>query len=61
LTGLKAILGIDSKYLKVAYFRKPQMREIARTGDAVKGEVIGELTLENRTGGKTDFLGVGYI
>lgn len=61
LSGQKAILGIHNDHLKVAYLRKPQMRELSRTGDAVKGEVIGELTLEARSGGKTSFLGLGYI
>jgi len=61
LSGQKAILGIQNDKLKIAYLRKPQMREISRTGDAVKGEVIGELTLEDRAGGKTNFLGLGYI
>jgi len=61
LSGQKAILGIQNEHLKVAYLRKPQIREISRTGDAVKGEVIGELTVEARSGGKTSFLGLGYI
>ena len=61
LTGQRAILGIQNDHLKIAYLRKPQMREISRTGDAVKGEVIGELTVEARSGGKTSFLGLGYI
>lgn len=61
LTGQKAILGIQNEHNKIAYLRKPQMREISRTGDAVKGEVIGELTTEARSGGKTSFLGLGYI
>ena len=59
--GQHAILGIQNDKLKIAYLRKPQMREISRTGDAVKGEVIGELTLEDRAGGKTSFLGLGYL
>lgn len=42
------LLGIDEDKIKVAYLRKPITRELAKTGDATKGEVVGELTLEVR-------------
>lgn len=42
------LLGIDEDKVKVAYLRKPITRELAKTGDATKGEVVGELTLEVR-------------
>lgn len=42
------IIGIDEDKFKVAYLRKPFTRELAKTGDSTKGEVVGELTLENR-------------
>lgn len=42
------IVGIDSEKFKVAYLRKPITRELAKTGDATNGQVIGELTLEAR-------------
>jgi hypothetical protein len=42
------ILGINADMFKVAYLRKPFTRELAKTGDAAKGEVVTELTLENR-------------
>ena len=40
------VVGINEDYFKVAYLRKPNTRELAKTGDATKGEVYGELTLE---------------
>ncbi len=51
------IFGIDSQYYKVAYLRKPFTRDLAKTGDADKAEVVGEATLEDRTGGKAGFIG----
>lgn len=42
------LLGINEDKVKVAYLRKPITRELAKTGDATKGEVVGELTLEVR-------------
>lgn len=42
------IIGINEDYFKVAYLRKPKVEEIAKTGDADKGVVIAEATLENR-------------
>jgi len=40
------VVGINEDYFKVAHLRKPFTRELAKTGDSTKGEVIGELTLE---------------
>jgi len=40
------VVGIDEDKFRVAYLRKPFTRELAKTGDSTKGEVIGELTLE---------------
>lgn len=40
------VVGINEDYFKVAYLRKPVVRELAKTGDSTKGEVVGELTLE---------------
>lgn len=40
------VVGIDEDKFKVAYLRKPFTRELAKTGDSTKGEVVGELTLE---------------
>lgn len=51
------IIGIDSDMYKVAYLRKPKMRDLAKTGDSTRGEVVGELTLEDRSGGKAGFVG----
>lgn len=42
------IVGINEDLWKVSYLRKPFTRELAKTGDSTKGEVIGELTLECR-------------
>ena len=40
------LVGINSDLFRVAYLRKPQDREIPRTGDSTKGEVLTEMTLE---------------
>lgn len=40
------VLGINEDLFKIAYFRKPFSRDLAKTGDATKGEVVTELTLE---------------
>ena len=51
------IIGIDSIYYKVAHLRKPFTRPLAKAGDADRAEVVGEVTLEDRTGGKAGFVG----
>jgi hypothetical protein len=40
------LMGLNEDLFKIAYFRKPFTREIAKTGDATKGEVVTELTVE---------------
>jgi len=40
------IVGINEDLFKIAYLRKPFTRELAKTGDATKGEVVAEATLE---------------
>jgi hypothetical protein len=40
------IIGIDESKFRIAYLRKPFTRELSKTGDATKGEVVGELTSE---------------
>lgn len=40
------VVGINEDLFKVAYLRKPITKEYAQTGDASKGEVLTELTLE---------------
>jgi hypothetical protein len=40
------MIGLDESKWRVAYLRKPFTRELSKTGDATKGEVVGELTLE---------------
>jgi hypothetical protein len=42
------VIGINEEMFKVAYLRKPFTRELAKTGDATKGEVVTEATLENK-------------
>lgn len=39
-------VGINEDLFKVAYLRKPQVREMAKDGDATKGNVVIEATLE---------------
>lgn len=41
------LIGINEDLFRIAYLRKPFTRELAKTGDADKGEVVAELTLEN--------------
>lgn len=42
------IVGINSDFFKIAYLRKPTVRELAKTGDATKGNIVLEATLECR-------------
>lgn len=42
------LVCLNEDMFKVAYLRKPFTRELAKTGDATKGEVVAEATLENR-------------
>lgn len=42
------LLGLVEDKIKVAYLRKPITRELAKTGDSTKGEVVGELCSEVR-------------
>jgi hypothetical protein len=43
------LLGIDTEHFAVAYLREPKVRPLAKTGDAERRQVIGELTLECRS------------
>lgn len=40
------VVGLQEDLWRVAYLRRPFEREIPRTGDATKGEVVAEATLE---------------
>lgn len=40
------IVGLNEDLFKIAYYRKPIARELAKTGDSTKGEVVTEATLE---------------
>lgn len=40
------LVGLNEDLWKVAYLRKPFSRDLARTGDSTKGEVLTEFTLE---------------
>ena len=51
------IIGIDSDKYAISYLRKPFMRDLSKTGDAENAEIVGELTLEDRAGGKCAFIG----
>lgn len=42
------IVGLNEDMFKVAYLRKPQVREMAKTGDATKGNIVIEATMECR-------------
>ena len=43
------VVGINEDYFKQAFLtgRKPQVRELAKTGDSTKGEILCECTLES--------------
>jgi hypothetical protein len=43
------LVTIAPDHLAVAYFRKPTVQDIAKTGDAEKKQLLGEKTLEVRT------------
>ena len=40
------LVGINEDLFKMAYLRKPMDRELAKTGDSAKAEVLAEATLE---------------
>lgn len=42
------IMGIDSERWAIAYFREPQLIELAQTGSAQNATIEGELTVESR-------------
>lgn len=39
------LLGINEEFFRVDYLRKPSIRELAKTGDATNGEIVGEATV----------------
>jgi hypothetical protein len=43
------LVTIDPEHLAIAYYRKPKVEDLAKTGDAEKKQLIGEKTLEVRT------------
>ena len=43
------IIGIEMDHFAVAYLREPKVRPLAKTGDAERRQVVGELTLEARS------------
>lgn len=55
------IVGIDSSKYAISYLRKPSMRDLAKTGDSEQAEIVGELTLEDRAGGKCAFIGAQHF
>ncbi len=40
------VMGLNEDLFKIAYLRKPDTRELAKTGDSTKGEVLCEATVE---------------
>ena len=57
ISNANMLFGIAAKYYKTAYLRKPYTRTLAKDGDSDRAEVVGEVTLEDRTGGKAGFVG----
>lgn len=43
------ILGIEMDHFAIAWLREPKVRPLAKTGDAERRQVVGELTLECRS------------
>jgi hypothetical protein len=39
------LLGINEEFFRIDYLRKPSVRELAKTGDATNGEIVGEATV----------------
>lgn len=39
------LLGINEEFFRIDYLRKPVVRELAKTGDATNGEIVGESTV----------------
>lgn len=54
------VVGLQEDLWRIAYLRRPFEREIPRTGDSTKGEVVAEATLEclHQYGG---FLGQAHL
>jgi hypothetical protein len=44
----RSLVAINSNYHKLSYLRPTTMREIAKTGDAEKRQIVTELTIEHR-------------
>lgn len=45
-TGDEDLLGIQSKHIKIGLLRRPKFEEIAKTADARRGYIVGELTVQ---------------
>jgi len=41
------LVGLNEDYFKVSYLRKPVTREMSKIGDATRGEVLAEMTIES--------------
>jgi len=54
------LVGINEDMFKIAYLRKPFTRELAKTGDSTKGEVVCEATLQNQHY-NAGFYGVAHL
>lgn len=54
------ILGLNMDKWKLAFVRRPVIQDLAKTGDSMKKQVIGDLTLENMNE-KCSFYANGYL
>jgi hypothetical protein len=61
IAGSNNIVGIDSSMYAISYLRKPSLRDLAKTGDSNEGEIVGELTIEDRSNGLGGFLGITHF
>lgn len=44
------LIGVNEDLFRMAYLRNPQERELAKTGDSTKGEIVAEATVECLSG-----------
>lgn len=54
------VLGLNIDKWKIAYLRKPFIQELSRSGDYVKRQVIGDMTLECKNE-KSNFFISGFL
>ena len=54
------VIGLEMSHFATAWLRQPKIRQLSKTGDAEKRQVIGEFTLEARNP-EAGFLGTAHL